>query len=272
MYFVCINGTIGWDFVYIIQSMYEGGSEARRRPVIGLVADNRPASFGAWSEVEVCLVWSHYTSAIERAGGAALIAPPTAYLADDPGLLLDRIDGLLLTGGRDVDAVSYGADAHLENDVGDLVRDRAETALARAALERSVPVLGVCRGMQVLNLVAGGTLDQHLADPDRIHRAEPGAFVTHAVEVEPGSKLREIVGSDETEIRSHHHQGLAEIGAGLRVSARSRDGVVEAFEGCDGGYCLAVLWHPEEDLEGGGLAIYESLIRAASERKERVSA
>lgn len=251
--------------------MVEGGSEERRRPVIGLVADNRPASFGAWSDVDVCLVWSHYTSAIERAGGAALIAPPAAYLADDPGLLLGRIDGLLLTGGRDVDAASYGAEGHPANDAGDLVRDRAEAALARAALACSVPVLGVCRGMQLLNLVAGGTLDQHLADPDRIHRADPGTFVTHAVEVEPGSKLREIVGSDETEIRSHHHQGLSEIGAGLKVSARSRDGVIEAFEGGDGGYCVAVLWHPEEDLEGGGLAVYESLIRAASERQEKVT-
>ena len=133
------------------------------------------------------------------------------------------------------------------------MRDRAETALARAALERSVPVLGVCRGMQVLNLVAGGTLDQHLADPGRMHRADPGAFVTHAVGIEPGSKLREIVGADETEIRSHHHQGLGDIGAGMRVSAPLPDGVVEAFEGGDGGFCLAVLWHPEEDLEGWGI-------------------
>ncbi len=271
MYFVCINPNARPWFVYIIQSMHEGGSEVRGRPVIGLVADNRPASFGAWSDIDVCLVWSHYTSAIERAGGTALIAPPAAHLADEPDLLLDRIDGLLLTGGRDIDAASYGADAHAENDPGDVVRDRAEMALAKAALGCSVPLLGVCRGMQVLNLVAGGTLEQHLADPDRIHRADPGAFVSHAVDVEPGSKLGEIVGSDETEIRSHHHQGLAEIGAGLSVSARSADGVVEALEGGGDGYCLAVLWHPEEDLAGGGLAIYESLIRAASERKERVS-
>ena len=134
-----------------------------------------------------------------------------------------------------------------------------------------MPVLGVCRGMQVLNLVTGGTLRQHLDDPEGIHRGPPGAFVSHSVDVEPGSLLAGVVGSDTTEIRSHHHQGLGEIGAGLRVSGRSRDGVVEAFEGGEGGFCLAVLWHPEEDLDGGGLAIYEALVEAASERGERVA-
>lgn len=270
MYFVCITEPFAWRFVYIIQSMSEGRRE-RTRPVIGLVSDSRPASFGAWSDVGVDLVWSHYTEAIERAGGAALVSPPRGYLAADPGLLLSRVDGLLLTGGRDIDASSYGAEAHPENDAGDAIRDAVETALARAALEWRTPVLGVCRGMQVLNLVTGGSLQQHLEDPEGIHRGEPGAFVSHSVDVEPGSLLAGVVGSETTEIRSHHHQGLAEIGAGLRVSGRSRDGVVEAFEGGDGGFCLAVLWHPEEDLDGGGLAIYEALVEAASERGERVT-
>jgi len=271
MVFVCITGSGRWVFVYIIQSMAKGRDDGSR-PVIGLVADRRPATFGAWTDIEVDLVWSLYTAAIERAGGAALIAPPAGYVAEDPGLLLDRVDGLLLTGGRDIDAGSYGATAHPENDLGDPVRDAGEIALARAALVRSAPVLGVCRGMQVLNLATGGSLHQHLEDPERIHRAGPGAFVPHDVAIEPGSLLAGIVGAESTEIRSHHHQGLAEVGAGLRVSARSGDGVIEAFEGDGEDFCLAVLWHPEVDLEGGGLNIYAALVEAASERRERLAA
>lgn len=246
--------------------------DERGRPVIGLVGDSRPAHFGAWRDIDVCLAWSHYIDAISRSGGAALIAPPESHLAEHPELLLDRIDGLLLTGGRDLVASGYGAEPHPANELGDRARDDAERALATEALDRGLPILGVCRGMQLLNQVAGGGIDQHLEDPDRIHRGEPGEFVTHSLEVVAGTRLESIIGPDPAAIRSHHHQGLADLGAGLTISARAPDGLVEAVERDAEGFCLAVLWHPEEDLEGGGLALYEALVTASSERRERVAA
>ena len=240
--------------------------------MIGLVGDARPAHFGVWRDVGVCLVWSHYVEAISRSGGAALIAPPELHLAEHPELLLDRIDGLLLTGGRDLDAAGFGADPHPANDEGDRIRDGAERTLAEVALDRGLPLLGVCRGMQLLNLIAGGGIDQHLDDPDGIHRGEPGEFVSHAIEVVKGTSLESILGPAPAAIRSHHHQGLSDVGAGMRVSARAPDGLVEAFEREGEGFCLAVLWHPEEDLDGGGLGLYEALVAASSERRERVAA
>ena len=170
--------------------------------------------------------------------------------AQAPELALDLVDGLLLTGGRDLDAGSYGAEANPANDASDPLRDRVELALAREAIERGTPLLGVCRGMHVLNVALGGGIDQHLADPDEVHRAEPGTFTSHAVEVVAGSRLEEILGSREATVRSHHHQGVEPLAASLRPSAHSPDGLVEAAETDAGGpYCVAVLWHPEEDLE-----------------------
>lgn len=236
-----------------------------RRPTIGLLGDRRTASFGAWSDVELCFVWHHYVDAVTAAGGAAVTFPPEPWLGSDPGSMLDLVDGLLLTGGRDIDARVYGAEPHERNERGDAGRDRVELELARAALARAVPVLGVCRGMQVLNIARGGGIDQHLDDLGAVHRAEPGAFVPHDVIAEAGSTVASILGPDPVEVRSHHHQGLGTLGAGLAVSARSPDGLIEAIEGVvPGDFCVAVLWHPEEDLEGGGLALYRALVEAAS--------
>lgn len=259
------------SLVYIIQAMeIDGGRQAGDRPVIGLVGDARQASFGAWRDVDACLVWDHYLDALEGAGGVGLIAPPRQAFADDPALLVERIDGLLLTGGRDVDAATYGADAHPSNDQGDPRRDAVELAVARAALAGGVPLLGVCRGMQLLNVLGGGGIEQHLSDPDQLHRGPPGAFVPHPVVAEPGSLLAGILGTDLVEIRSHHHQGVGTVAPEMRITGRAPDGVVEAIERPGGEFCLAVLWHPEEDLPGGGQAIYEALVVAAAERKGRV--
>ena len=241
-----------------------------RRPTIGLLGDRRTASFGAWSDVELCFVWQHYVDAVAVAGGAAVTFPPDTWLESDPGSVLDLVDGLLLTGGRDIDARIYGAEPHELNELGDAGRDRVELALARAALDRAVPILGICRGMQLLNIARGGGIEQHLDDPGSAHRAEPGAFVPHDVSAEAGSTVASILGQDPVEVRSHHHQGLGTLGAGLAVGARSPDGLVEAIEGVDpDAFCVAVLWHPEEDLEGGGLALYRALVEAATVRAAR---
>lgn len=241
------------------------------RPAIGMLGDRRAASFGAWSDVELCFVWQHYIDAVTAAGGAAITFPPEPWLEADPDSALDRIDGLLLTGGRDIDARVYGAEPDEHNEPGDVGRDRVELELARAALARAIPILGVCRGMQLLNIARGGGIDQHLSDPGSEHRAEPGAFVPHDIRAEAGSALASILGGGLVEVRSHHHQGLGRIGAGFAVGARSPDGVVEAIEAVDpSSFCIAVLWHPEEDLEGGGLALYQALVEAAHPGHDRV--
>lgn len=231
-----------------------------------MVGDRRAASFGAWQDVELAFVWSHYVEAVSGAGGAPVIFPVDRSFADDPALALDSVDGVVLTGGRDIEAASYGAEAHPANDAGDELRDRVELAIARLALERDVAILGVCRGMQLLNLALGGGIDQHLPDPQRIHRTAPGAFVDHPITTAPGSRLASILGEQPAEVRSHHHQGIGPVAAGLSVSARSADGVVEAVEAPDRYFCVAVLWHPEENLAAGGARLYEALVAAARDR------
>jgi putative glutamine amidotransferase len=242
------------------------------RPRIGMVADRRSASYGAWNDLDVNLVWSTYADAIARAGGAPIAFPPLEPYERDPALALEVIDGLLLTGGRDIDARSYGAERHPANDAGDPMRDRVELALGRAALERGLPILGVCRGMQMLNLVGGGGIDQHLDDPDQIHRGDPGAFVSHGVAAVEGTRLASIIGTDLVEVRSHHHQGVEPLADGFVVAARSEDGLTEGVEAPDRGFCVSVLWHPEEDLDGGGLKLYEALVAAAREPRAAAAA
>ncbi|MDQ4071957.1 MAG: gamma-glutamyl-gamma-aminobutyrate hydrolase family protein, partial [Actinomycetota bacterium] len=178
------------------------------------------------------------------------------------------VDGLLLTGGRDIDARSYGARAHPANEPGDPLRDRVELAAAELALERELPILGVCRGLQLLNVLLGGGIEQHLADPERLHRGAPGTFVTHPVDPVPGSRLASLLGEGRAEVRSHHHQGVAPLANRLVAAAHSPDGLLEAAEGDADAFCVGVLWHPEEDLEGGGLRLYEGLVAAARDRLE----
>lgn len=231
-----------------------------------MLGDRREASFGAWSDVELSFVWQHYVDALSAAGGAGVTFPPEPWLEARPELMLDAIDGLLLTGGRDIEASTYGAEPDPHNEPGDATRDRVELALASAARERGTPILGVCRGMQLLNLACDGGIDQHLDDPELLHRGPPGAFVPHEVTPEPGSRLSSILGTEPVTVRSHHHQGLAQLGVDLVVGARSPDGIIEAIEGSGREpFCLAVLWHPEENLEAGGAALYEALVDAAHE-------
>jgi putative glutamine amidotransferase len=234
-----------------------------------LVADRRAASFGAWEDIDLALVWTHYVDAISEAGGAPVVFPLAECYAESPNLALDVVDGLLLAGGRDLDAGSYNAEPHPENESGDPLRDRIELAFAATALKRDLPTLGVCRGMQVLNIALGGGIDQHLGDPDGIHRGEPGAFVGHDVDVVASTRLASILGETAT-VRSHHHQGVAPLAERFTASAHAADGLVEAAEVGDRDFCVAVLWHPEEDLPGGGLQLYEALVVAA--RSARVPA
>ena len=219
------------------------------RPVIGLCAAVERGRWGAWEEVCDQLPRA-YSAAVQRAGGLALILPPDDFVAQSPDVLLDRIDALVLAGGSDVDPAAYGARPHPESRGANPGRDRFELALAYRALERDMPVLGICRGMELLNVATGGTLDQHL--PDRLghtgHAHTPGAFSDHEVALEPGSLAARAVGGTRTVVRSHHHQGIDELGEGLVASGHSvEDGLAEAVELPGRPFCLGVLWHPEED-------------------------
>jgi putative glutamine amidotransferase len=211
------------------------------RPVIGICAAIESARWAAW-EVEVNLSPRTYSHAVQRAGGLGLILPPDDVVAESPDELLDM---LILAGGSDIDPASYGAKPHPETRNTRPERDRFELALGTRALERDMPVLGICRGMEMLNVIQGGTLDQHLGL--ELHRHTPGAFVDHGVRLEAGSLAARVVGDERTEVKSAHHQGLDELGEGVIASGYADDGIVEAIELPERTFAVGVLWHPEED-------------------------
>jgi putative glutamine amidotransferase len=231
-------------------------------PAIGICAALERARWGPWED-EATLLPRSYSAAIQRAGALALILPPDDAVVSAPDSLLDRIDALLLAGGADVDPATYGAAPHPEVRFTWPERDRFEVALARRALDRAMPLLGVCRGMEILNVALGGTLLQHLDDvigTDQ-HRHTPGAFGDHEVRLEPGSRAARAAGSERTIVKSHHHQGIDQLGEGLVATGWSmNDELIEAIELPGEGYALGVLWHPEEDGESRVIA---SLVEAA---------
>jgi len=220
------------------------------RPLIGVCAAIERASFGVWSDEPATLLPLSYSRAIHGAGGMMAMLPPDRRASEDPGELLDRIDALVLGGGADIDPESQGVEAHPETVGTNPDRDSFEIALARGALQRGIPLLGVCRGMQVINVACGGTLDQHI--PDRlgheIHRPVPGAWAEHEVRIEPGSLAAEAAGTERLTVKSHHHQGIDRIADKLTATAWATDDeTVEAIESGDADFALGVLWHPEED-------------------------
>jgi putative glutamine amidotransferase len=227
------------------------------RPVIGITAYAEQARWGVW-EAPAALIPLAYVNAIERAGGRPLLVPPSEDGVDET---LAVLDGLLFSGGSDIDPGTYGAEAHSETNGVRPERDRAELALLEAALARDMPVLAVCRGSQVLNVALGGDLVQHLPEVvgHERHKHTPGVFADHDVDVLPGTKLQALVG-DHAPVKSHHHQGYGRIGQGLRPAARAEDGTVEAIEDTERRFALGVLWHPEE---GEDAALFEALVDEA---------
>jgi putative glutamine amidotransferase len=227
------------------------------RPLIGITSYAEPARFGAW-HLPAALVPLDYVDAVERAGGRALVVPPSEEGIEE---LLAALDGIVFSGGADVDPVVYGAARHAATDAPQARRDRGELALLRAALERDVPLLAICRGSQLLNVVRGGDLVQHL--PERAghdgHRRTPGVFSEHEVEVRRDSRLGSIVGA-RLAVRSHHHQGLGRVGEGLLEAAWAEDGTPEGVEDPERRFAVGVLWHPEA---GGDGALFRALVEEA---------
>jgi putative glutamine amidotransferase len=221
------------------------------RPLIGVCAAVEPASFGVWKNEPAVLLPLSYSRAIHGAGGMMAMLPPDRRSSEDPGELLDRIDALILGGGADIDPETQGVEAHPETIGSNPDRDRFEISLALGALERGLPLLGVCRGMQIMNVARGGTLHQHL--PEHLgheqHRPTPGEWAQHEVRLAPGSLAARAAGGERLTIRSHHHQGIETVGEGFEQTGwATEDDIVEAIESPDGSYVLGVLWHPEEDV------------------------
>jgi putative glutamine amidotransferase len=238
----------------------------RNRPLIGISAYDLPADFSHWQDVPSVLVPSAYTASVERAGGWPILLPPTDL---DPADALDAMDGLVLVGGADINPAVYGHEPHPEALPFSDVRDRAELALLGGALERDMPILGICRGMQLLNVAAGGDLHQHIPEltPDpATHRAGPGVWARHEVEIIPDCRLHQLLGT-RVEVVSAHHQAPVEIGRDLTVVASADDGTVEAVEHPGRRFCIGVLWHPEEDSELGAPLFAELVEQARSYRE-----
>ena len=224
-----------------------------RRPVIGICAAVERASFGAWVDEATALIPASYPRAIQAAGSVAVMLPPDGRVDELTDQLLEPLDGLVLGGGADIDPGSHGADPHPETYGVNPDRDRFEIGLARAALDRDLPLLGICRGMQILNVAAGGSLEQHL--PERLghdrHRPTPGSWAEHEVRLQAGSLAAEAAGAERMSVKSHHHQGVADLGEGIEVSGWSDDpddrDTIEAIEFPGRAFALGILWHPEED-------------------------
>jgi putative glutamine amidotransferase len=234
------------------------------RPAIGITSPVETVRCGAWTERTAATPWT-YVASVQRAGGRAVILPPDERDTADPHVLLDSIDGLIVSGGAgDVDPRRYGQAVHPETAPEDALRDEFELALVAAARERGMPLLGVCRGLHVMTVAYGGELEQHLPDllgADR-HRGAPGVFAEHEVELEEGSLAARAVGARTAIVQSHHHQGIRRLPAGLRACGRAAgERTVEAVEDPAHPFALGVLWHPEEDESSG---VIGALVRAAA--------
>jgi putative glutamine amidotransferase len=242
--------------------MANGGETA-----IGICAVRERARWAFWDQT-AHLVADTYVEAVHSTGVHALLLP---VVGRAPEALLDRVDGLMVIGGADLDPAGYGQDASEHTESTYPERDEFELALTRAALERGVPFLGICRGMQLLNVALGGTLHQHLVGDDGVpsHRRIIGTFdgTEHEIDLEPGSLAERALGGPTHEARCHHHQAVDRLGDGLVVSGRARDGVIEAIELPDR-WALGVQWHPEA---GDKRELFHAFVEAAASTRERIT-
>ncbi len=250
------------------------GQAGGGRPVIGISSYAEQACWGAWDTAAVLLP-RRYPDSVAAAGGIPVLLPPLRGIEET----VSRLDGLILAGGGDIDPAEFGAPPHPQTDGIRPDRDTAEFALVSAALEHGLAFLGICRGMQVLNVARGGTLHQHL--PDLVghdgHSPVSGGYGSHLVKVATGSRLAGVLGDPrpqhEIAVPTHHHQAVDRLGEGLIASAWTADGVIEAVEfgsaepnvpGLDGsGFALGVQWHPEA---GQDHRLFRALVAAAGAR------
>jgi putative glutamine amidotransferase len=238
-----------------------------QRPVIGICTAQERAKWSVWDQ-EAVLLPRHYVRAVQRAGGFAVLLSPDPELAEDPAQALGLLDGLLLAGGADINPGTYGAESHPETEAAPPGRDEFEVAMARGAIDLDLPLLGICRGMQLINVACGGTLLQHVPELNghSEHRRVPGTFdgAEHDVDVVPGSLMANVVGEECHVAKSHHHQGVDRVGEGLVVSATATiDGLPEAIEMPERSFVLGVQWHPEVDPDS---PVVGAFVREAAHR------
>jgi putative glutamine amidotransferase len=228
-------------------------------PVIGLTAYCEQARWSHWHKPAVLLP-ANYAEQVAAVGGIPVLLPPLPGIAAAVG----RLDGVLLTGGGDIDPGLYGARPHPATSRVSQPRDAAELEVLDAAVAAGKPVLGVCRGMQLVNVARGGTLCQHLPG-DAGHTPVPGTFGSHPVRIAPGSRLAGILGANGAgaDVPTAHHQAIDRLGDGLVATAWSEDGIIEAVERADAGgeFFVAVQWHPEA---GADPRLIEALVGAAA--------
>lgn len=251
-----------------------------KRPVIGIPTQNLQSIGGISPDIPASWVMSHrYVHALTGVGGIPWLIP---LLGDDEATLrgvYEALDGVFLPGGADIDPASYGAERQPVCDRSDPPRDRVELMLVKWAMEERKPVLGVCRGLQLINLAAGGSLFQDLKDlkPDSIkHDYFPFRdgyardHLAHPVRVVEGTRLHRVAGVTELPVNSMHHQGIDRLGAGLVASAFAPDGIIEGIESPDEHFLVGVQWHPEVFVEADRTmrGLFESFIEAASEFRE----
>jgi gamma-glutamyl-gamma-aminobutyrate hydrolase PuuD len=232
--------------------------------LIGITTYVEPAEWGPW-QLDAALIPYDYVRALEGAGARVLLVPPSTDGVEET---LDALDGILFSGGADVDPAQYGAEAHAETKGVRPERDAGELALLQGALERDMPVLAICRGVQVLNVARGGDIVQHLPEVvgHESHREQHGTFSDHGVTIEGGSRLCSLLG-DDAPVKSSHHQGLGRVGEGLRPVAWADDGTVEGLEDPDKRFALGVLWHPEA---GEDMKLFQAFVdEARAYREER---
>jgi putative glutamine amidotransferase len=229
------------------------------RPIIGITGELEAARWRDWIR-EAVLSPVSYTRAVERAGGSPVVLPPVPSSSVES--LVAKLDGLVISGGRDVNPALYDEPAHPQTDAPDHRRDRFELLMARAAIDADLPFLAICRGMHIVNVARGGTLVQHL--PDRLgtesHKPDPVKLTIHDLEISAASKLGRVLGS-KAQAPAAHHQGIDRIGTGLLTVAWTPDQVVEAVELEGHKFGVGVQWHPEEGDDG---RIFEALVAAAS--------
>ncbi|MGH3433428.1 MAG: gamma-glutamyl-gamma-aminobutyrate hydrolase family protein [Thermocrispum sp.] len=236
-------------------------------PRIGVTTYRERARYGVW-DLDSAVLPATYVDAVVQAGGVPVLLPPVGDAFPVLEVLVEGIDGLLLSGGADIGPASYGQPSHPETDVPRTDRDAFEFGLLRVALAAGLPVLGVCRGCELLNVAFGGSLVQHL--PDAVgherHRPAPAEFGASRITVDPGSKVAAVLGA-EAKARCYHHQAIGRLADGLTAVGWADDGTVEAVEVPGERFVLGVQWHPEETPDDPRLM--KALVAAAAVRRDQ---
>lgn len=228
-----------------------------RRPVIGITCYVEPATFTVWRDTTAALLPYAYVEQVVRAGGQPVLLPP----AGEPASVVRGLDGLIVAGGGDIDPARYGAEPEERTSYVRKFRDSAEFELLATALDAEIPYLGICRGLQVLNVALGGSLHQHL--PDVVghtgHCPGPGVFGDLPISPVPGTRVAKALGEDPVPVPHYHHQAVDRLAPGLTVTATTADGTIEAVELDSGQFTMAVQWHPEAAEDH---ALFDALVTA----------